>query len=393
MPLAIILGLAGCSAAVNDDRAGTETPYPIRTVAAGASPSPGGVTIFAVTRDRAGEAILSTAIAAGPADPGLLRQRAAIRVALLDLDGAIADLDAAMALGTPIASVLLDRGVVLFRRGAWDRALADFDAAIRLQPGLGDAYVGRALARSAMANGEPQAYRAALDDLTLAQATADPPTSIPAARARILLDRHAFRGDPADLASVVQGFRAEPPAGTAEIVVAVEALARSGDLPGAEALLASAADVTSPEERGSLALASAHIGQAAGDTARFTAQAREALAADPWSWRASRSRVEASLAAGRAEDARDLATTALGRHPDDPVLLFLLGRALIDTGEGNAARERLALAARALGASPVYVARITEALKTLAPMGTPAGTPGETPLGSPVGIPPEAPGD
>gem|GEM_PF-3470173 len=375
--ITVILALIGCSAGVNDDRAGTETPYPIRTVPAGggATPSPAGITISAVTRDRAGEAALSTAIAADPANAALLRQRAAVRVALADLGGAIADLDAASVLDPPNARALLARGEVLLRRGLWERALADLDAAIRQDPSLGDAYLARARTRSALARGDVAVYRAALDDLTLARATANTPAAIPVVRARVLLDRHTYRGDPADLAAVVDGFRANPPAVPAGIAVAAEALARSGDLAGAGSVLETAPPATSPEDRASLDLAAAMVAALGGDDDRAAEQVSAALVADPWSWPARRFQIEASLDAGRAEEARDRAKEVLVLLPDDPETVFLLGRALVATGEIEAAREQFDLTAELAPDSPVYRARIAEALESLSPGSGPVASP------------------
>ena len=375
---ALVLIVTGCSASVNGDRDGTETPYPIRTIAvAPASPTSRPIQINAVSRDRAGEARLSTAVAAAPADPAPLRQRSEVRVALGDLDGAIGDLDAAFALVAPTPPDLVGRGRLLLRRGVWDRAMADFDAAIRTDPGNGDAYVGRAVVRTARARGDVAAYRAAMDDLTLARATGPLPAGIPATRARVLLDRFDFRGDPADLRAVIDAFAAELPADIPSVAALAEAFARSADAVAARTLLSTAPVPATAGERALLSLASAWVSRTEGDGEGAARDLTDALASDPWSWEARRLQVSVTLDTGALAIALGQAEAALATLPDDPVLTFLLGDALAGLGRPDEARAAYDRAEAALPSSPVYRAQIIEAREVLPPnsSSSPGGTP------------------
>jgi tetratricopeptide (TPR) repeat protein len=84
--------------------------------------------------------------AGGPPVPDVYRGRGQARLRLGDYLGARDDYTVVL-LGHEDAEIHEHRGWAYFFADAWKPALADFDEALRLDPGRGDAYTGRALAR------------------------------------------------------------------------------------------------------------------------------------------------------------------------------------------------------------------------------------------------------
>ena len=67
-----------------------------------------------------------------------------------ELQGALADCDAALALRPDAGAILDSRGFVRFRLGQYDAAIADYDGALRLSAGRPSSLFGRALAELAL---------------------------------------------------------------------------------------------------------------------------------------------------------------------------------------------------------------------------------------------------
>lgn len=82
-----------------------------------------------------------------PGEPSALNARCWARAtAGRELDGALADCNAALKTNPDVASFLDSRGFTHFRRGEFDLAIADYDAALAKTPGLGPSLFGRGLA-------------------------------------------------------------------------------------------------------------------------------------------------------------------------------------------------------------------------------------------------------
>jgi tetratricopeptide (TPR) repeat protein len=69
--------------------------------------------------------------------------RGAVRLALDNLEGALADLDKAIALNPHDVNAYCHRGFALFKKRDLGGALADFNKAIKLDPRLAWGYQGR----------------------------------------------------------------------------------------------------------------------------------------------------------------------------------------------------------------------------------------------------------
>ncbi len=74
-------------------------------------------------------------------------RRGATRFAEQDLDGALAEFNAALRLDSGLASAYNNRGVIRQQLRDLGGALTDFEAALRLNPGFADAYSNRAAIR------------------------------------------------------------------------------------------------------------------------------------------------------------------------------------------------------------------------------------------------------
>ncbi|MEZ5972016.1 MAG: tetratricopeptide repeat protein [Hyphomonadaceae bacterium] len=86
-----------------------------------------------------------------PRDPELLNGRCWLRVINNDnLDAALADCNASLAVRPNDPNVLDSRGLVQYKRGDYAAALADYDAAVRLAPDSGHFLYGRGLTRIAL---------------------------------------------------------------------------------------------------------------------------------------------------------------------------------------------------------------------------------------------------
>jgi tetratricopeptide (TPR) repeat protein len=90
----------------------------------------------------------NTSASVGRSESALLIQVQAIgRLKRGDQEGAISLLDRAVQGSPNDAQLILVRGTVLRRIGAYDRAISDFDTTLSLDPSLADAYCQRAFAR------------------------------------------------------------------------------------------------------------------------------------------------------------------------------------------------------------------------------------------------------
>jgi Tfp pilus assembly protein PilF len=67
-----------------------------------------------------------------------------------ELDAALADCDAALAIDPAYSAALDSRGLVQLKRGEFAAALADYEAALRIEPGNGHYLHGRGLVRRAL---------------------------------------------------------------------------------------------------------------------------------------------------------------------------------------------------------------------------------------------------
>ena len=83
-------------------------------------------------------------LAKNPENVTLLRRRAKVHLLRGDLDGAMKDVDAAIALGTKDADLLYERGVTCAERGRYDEAIKDLSAAIEERPDWSVPYISRA---------------------------------------------------------------------------------------------------------------------------------------------------------------------------------------------------------------------------------------------------------
>lgn len=99
---------------------------------------------FTVADQRKALADLDAAIRVGSAHPTLFHERGLLRLRLGNEAGAMADFDRAIELGGG-ALAYRDRGKIWFARRHFDRALADFNSAIRTDPHLASAYFHRGL--------------------------------------------------------------------------------------------------------------------------------------------------------------------------------------------------------------------------------------------------------
>lgn len=383
LPVAALL--TGCAAGVNDELVSTPTPYPVRPTVADtagtATPGPDAAAALATAEaalergDPTGaEAILSRTIESGLATADVLALRAAARQTRGDLDGARRDLDAAIALAPDRADPYQARAEIAERRGDLAAAVADLDAAVARAPGDPRGYVerGQAIARTAV--GDVALYQRALDDVNRALALDAGYGPARLGRVRILLDRAAFRGDPADPTRALAELDAAVGGGEAAALLRAQAFAAAGDAAEARRVLAAPVIATASEEpvgAGERAATEAAVALAAREWDAAAATALDALRAEPSRWAAFRLLAEAELGRGDADAALAAAERLLERRPDDGPGLFLRGAALLRLGRETEAWEVLGRARRALAASPVYQARIEQLLPNVS--GTPGG--------------------
>ncbi len=383
-PLAIAIVLAGCSSSVNEALIPSPSPYPVRSpvipdeligVLEIPPAGPAATGAAALRRGSAAdaEAAFSTVIAATPAgtstaDAYLGRARA--RDLAGDLRGALVDLNEAVRLAPDRGDLLLLRGGIQTQLGAAEAARADFGAVIRLDPGAAAAYEGRALVEIWTAKGDPERYQAALDDFKRAIAL-DPALVIArVGPAFVYADRATFRGDPADRGQALRALDAVPELAGEPRVAALRAriLAETGDAPGAERALTAARAAASGSPRALQAtvdLATSVVTGEAGDWTTAESAARAGIAADPLLWDAWRALARAQLGRGDALGAVATLDGLLRALPEDGESHYLRGIALTTLQRGEEARRDLEAAREALPASPVYQARIAEALERI----------------------------
>ncbi len=374
--------LAGCGVGVNEDLVATSTPYPIRSPvgasSAPATPEPAAVAALATAQaalaggsPAAAVPVFGTAIAAAPRDPDGYAGRAAARAASDDLDGAAADLDAAVALAPGRADLYLARAALAERRADFAAAEADYGRAIARSPGDPALYAARAFAILLTAQGNLDRYQAALDDLN--RALVLDPAYRPArlGRVRVLADRAMFRGDPTDLDRALSELDALSDAvGDPDVLLLrARVLAARGDVQGARQALAAAegsmrAD-RSPVATAPLETARALVALKATDWVAAARAADAALRADPFHWEAYQVLAEAELGRDDARAALRAADRLLARWPDAGAGLYLRGVALAALSREAEARRALEAARTRLPHSPVYQARIAQALQRL----------------------------
>lgn len=383
LPAVLLLPLlCGCTAGVNDELTATVTPYPVRSPAAAATPpiaepSPSvGLAIAAAEAAAlrgdlaAADAAFDLAVKADSSNLDALLGRAVVRAKRGDSLGARSDADAAVALAPDRPVSFLARADVARRRADFAAAREDYGTAIALDPANAAAFVGRGEVENWLAQGAHDRYRNALEDFT--RALALDPESLPArlGRARVFLDRAAFGGDPVDLDRATTELDAVPVgvAGEAVGLLRARLLAARGDLEEARRLLDAPvvrrldASRASPEER---LIARAVVAAAAREWDAAAATAAAALAANPSAWECHRLLADAELRRGDALAALAAADAILDRWTDDGPSLYLRGMALLALGRTEDARVALATARERLVASPVYQARIAQALSSV----------------------------
>jgi tetratricopeptide (TPR) repeat protein len=362
--------LVGCRAGVNEELVATPTANTVGSPAASsriATPAiPTAEAALRAGRFATAEAAFTDALAAGPDDADALAGRANARVALGDLSGAEADLNEALRLDPDRADLLIARTDLATRRGDLAAAEADLARAISADPGNAEAFVRRANVARFRAQGDPARYQAALDDL--GRALALDPESIAARleRVRVLLDRAAFRGDPADLERALAELDALPAGrgGEAGVLLRAGVLAAQGRVEEAQRLLGapvvrSAADPPTSEAERSLVRAA--VALAARDWSTAVTAARAAVETDETAWEAHRILAEAQIRAGDPAAALASAERLLAARPEDGPGFYLRGVALLQLGRRDEARRSFEAARARLAASPVYLARITQA--------------------------------
>ena len=379
--------LIGCEADTNQGFVATATPYPVRSpvamglgrsataaadveqaIATGAAAIRSENLVVAATAlDRAG--------VGDPRDLNTLAGRALARAASGDLAGAAADLDAAIDRAPDRADLYYARAEIAGRQGELETAAREYGAAITRDPGDTASFVGRGRISVVLAEGDSTRYQAALGDF--GRALALDPSFTPArlARAELFLDRAMFRGDPTDLDRALEtldGITSQDE-GSAARWVRIRVLAARGDLQGAEHLLEAPVVRTIhdlPSDRAADALARTDVALAARDWGAAAAAATGAIQADPFDGRAYRALAVAELNRGHAASALAVADRLLSLWREDGPGLYLRGLALDRLGREIESRESFMAARARLVASPVYQARIAQAL------GSGLGTPG-----------------
>jgi tetratricopeptide (TPR) repeat protein len=107
----------------------------------------GVLTAAQTLRWRDSMTLWTHALALDPANYIAATNRGVARQLAGDIDGAVADYDAALAANRAHAEAYKNRGTARAARGQWDAAIVDYDVAIRLKPQYADAYVSRGAAR------------------------------------------------------------------------------------------------------------------------------------------------------------------------------------------------------------------------------------------------------
>jgi tetratricopeptide (TPR) repeat protein len=262
-------------------------------------------------------ALVNEAIAMTDADLGpdeallhrsvLLFNRAQVRNALSDYEGALRDYDVVISRDPEYGEYYFERAGVYRSLGRYERALADYATAIALSPPFHEAHYNRADVRRETGDAD-----GALRDLDYAVALDPDHVNSRVNRADLLLERGETQRARAD---VDAGLELDP--GNANLLSA----------------------------RGSLL---AESGDADGAYASYSA----ALTADPAFAAAWANRAVLSYSAGRAADAVADLDQAIGLA-DDPWLRLNRAIALQDLGEHQRAVADLDIAVAALGAEEV----------------------------------------
>ena len=306
--LLTVLVLAGCGVAVNEDLVATVTPYPVRSPVS-ASPMAGSAEV-AAELTIAAEAAL-----------------------------AIGDLEEA------------------------DRLLA---RSLDIYPSQARAYIARARLALARAGQVAGVYDAALEDLN--RALAIDPTSLPAqlGRSAAYSTRATFAGDPEDWQRALTALDAVTDQEVPEVAIArAIALIGGGDLAAARDGLETVPELENPKDRVAFANAWALLALRMGDWEDARTRALEALAVDPQNLEAALSLIEAEIGVDNASAALVAADELLVRLPDEGRALYWRGRALMALDRPAEARQSLDRVSMVLDESPVYQARISQAMSNL----------------------------
>ena len=333
--------LSACDPATNRELVATATPYPIRSPVA-ASP--------AAATPRPGAVFVATGTAALATD---------------DFPAAATAFAAAVATAPSDAASLVGSAATLAALGDLAAAETAFTAAIAADPGLAAAYSGRALVIAEAAVGDIARYQAAMDDLNRALAIDPALVEARLGQARVLIARAEYRGDPADLTRALAHLDSLPDLATnqTQLLLRARLLALTGDDVGARAALGRIFTLGEPPAdvlatRGAVALAAD-----AWDDAITHATA--AITRTPYQADAHRTLIQAHLARQDPAAALTAADALLAIRPDDGRGHYLRGVALTALGRGNEARKGLESARPILATSPVYTARIDQALRDL----------------------------
>ena len=378
-PLMLVFLLAGCSAGVNQQLLQTPTPRldptPASAAVVAATPS-GAVSAALATAEsalRAGdpsesERVLSTVVALQPERADALALRAEARRRRGDLTGAAADLGTARALDPRRIDLVLARGQVAAQQPDFAVATDAFTEAIRLDPGNADAYVERATATLHQAQGDLQAYQAALDDLNRAIAIDSSHPRAHLGRARVYFDRATYRGSPDDLTRTFEALDGLPQGRASEeaTLLRARALALGGESDAALEMLdrpVLAMREATPLGPAARQSARAEIALASNDGETAARAAAAAIAADPAAWSAYYALGEAELLRGDPATALQTIGALLDRWPDNGRALYLRGAALMAAGRTEEGAQALTVARERLGSSPVYLARIEQLLQ------------------------------
>jgi tetratricopeptide (TPR) repeat protein len=332
----------GCSGSVNEELIATPTPYPIRTAV--------------VANDNTIGSDEPTPHVQGNGD---------------DPEAAVDDLNTAIVLSPERADLYLQRAALWERLPDFAVAEADYSRAIAIDPGSAAAYAGRGNVIALTAEGDLNRYQSAMDDFN--RATAIDPTLLPAllGRALVYAERAEFRGDPQDLTLAIEAIAsvAEAQPDSRALALQVRLLALHGEVDAAEKSIADALDLlprdASPEEHAVVEAARATIAVAVSDWETAVDAANAALRSDPSRWEAYRTLASAELGRRDAEAARAAADRLLAKVPNDGRGLYLRGLALTTLGQVGDARISLEAAGDELHNSPVYQAKIAEALQRL----------------------------
>lgn len=122
-----------------------------------------GIAHYRMDNETLGAASLAEARVAAAGQPQALNNICwSLALENLDLEGALADCDAALALAPEAANIMDSRAMVLLRLGRFEEALAQYDEALLIAPDLAPSLYGRGMAKWAL--GRQTEGQAEMDD-------------------------------------------------------------------------------------------------------------------------------------------------------------------------------------------------------------------------------------